>query len=154
MSNYYPDTVVREADIATEARPRTGLRMSLMLLVVGLLAAGLIGFHAFKATILKQVTAKIQSTQPAVATVKAALQLWQASTPAVGSLRASNGADIAPAIIYQYPASTRNGWFSVASDPTARLLADRHVRKPVGVTRLKQQLYSSVRASCAGDKRT
>jgi membrane fusion protein (multidrug efflux system) len=98
MSNYYPDTVVREADIATEARPRTGLRLSLMLLVVGLLAAGLIGFHAFKATILKQVTAKIQSTQPTVATVKAALQPWQASASAVGSLRASNGADIAPEI--------------------------------------------------------
>jgi membrane fusion protein (multidrug efflux system) len=98
MSNYYPDTLVREADIETEARPRTWLRVSLMLLVVGLLAAGLIGFHAFKATILKQVTAKIQSTQPTVATVKAALQPWQASLSAVGSLRASNGADIAPEI--------------------------------------------------------
>jgi membrane fusion protein (multidrug efflux system) len=98
MSNYYPDTLVREADIETEARPRTWLRVSLMLLVVGLLAAGLIGFHAFKATILMQVTAKIQSTQPTVATAKAALQPWQASLSAVGSLRASNGADIAPEI--------------------------------------------------------
>jgi len=98
MSNTYPDTLVREADIETEARPRTWLRVWLMLLVVGLLAAGLIGFHAFKATILRQVTAKIQSTQPTVATVKAALQPWQASLSAVGSLRASNGADIAPEI--------------------------------------------------------
>jgi membrane fusion protein (multidrug efflux system) len=98
MSNYYPDTVAREADIETKARPRTWLRLSLMLLVVGLLAAGLIGFHAFKAAILKQVTAKIQSTQPTVATVKAALQPWQASMSAVGSSRASNGADIAPEI--------------------------------------------------------
>ena len=98
MSNYYPDTLVREADIETKAPPSPWLRLSLMLLVVGLLAAGLIGFHAFKATILKQVTAKIQSTQPTVATVKAALQPWQASLSAVGSLRASNGADIAPEV--------------------------------------------------------
>ena len=98
MSNHYPDTLAREAHIETEARPRTWLRLSLMVLVVGLLAAGLIGFHAFKATILKQITAKIQSTQPTVATVKAALQPWQASMSAVGSLRASNGTDIAPEI--------------------------------------------------------
>jgi membrane fusion protein (multidrug efflux system) len=98
MSNTYPDTLVREADIETKARPRTWLRLSLMLLVVGLLAVGLIGFHAFKALILKQVTAKIQSTQPSIATVKATLQPWQATMSAVGSLRASNGADIAPEI--------------------------------------------------------
>jgi membrane fusion protein (multidrug efflux system) len=96
MSNYYPDTVVREAE--TEAKPRSWLRLSLMLLAVGLLAACLIGFHAVKATILKQVTQKIQSGQPTVATVKAALQPWQASMSAVGSLRAYNGADIAPQI--------------------------------------------------------
>jgi len=94
MSNYYPDTVVRESE--AEAKPRSWLRLSLMLLAVGLLAGGLIGFHAVKAAILKQVTAKIQSGQPTVATVKAALQPWQASMSAVGSLRAFNGADIAP----------------------------------------------------------
>jgi membrane fusion protein (multidrug efflux system) len=98
MSNYYPDTVVREADIGLEPRPRTWLRLSLMLLVVGLLAAGLIGFHAFKAAMLRQVTAGIRSGQPTVSIMKAALQPWQASRSAVGSLRASNGADIAPEI--------------------------------------------------------
>jgi membrane fusion protein (multidrug efflux system) len=96
MSNYYPDTLVREAD--AEPRPRTWLRLLLVLLVVGLLAAGLIGIHAFKATILSEITAKIQSGQPTVATVKAALEPWQSSLTAVGSLRASNGADIAPEI--------------------------------------------------------
>jgi membrane fusion protein (multidrug efflux system) len=96
MSNYYPDSMVRTADSVAEPRPRIWLRLTLMLLIVGLLAAGLIGFHAFKATILQQVTASIQSTQPTVATAHAALQPWQASLSAVGSLRASNGADIAP----------------------------------------------------------
>jgi membrane fusion protein (multidrug efflux system) len=96
MSNYYPETMARTAEIDAQPRPRTWLRLTLMLLMVGLLAAGLIGFHAFKATMLKQVTASIQSAQPAVASAPATLQPWQASLSAVGSLRASNGADIAP----------------------------------------------------------
>ena len=66
-----------------------------MLAVVALLAAGLIGFHRFKAGILKQVTAGIQSAQPTVATAVAAMQPWQATLAAVGSLRASSGADLA-----------------------------------------------------------
>jgi membrane fusion protein (multidrug efflux system) len=98
MSNYYPDTSVREAEIDRAPRPRVWLRLSLMLLVVGLLAAGLIGFHAFKARILRHVTAGIQSEQPTVATAKAALQPWQASLSTVGTLRASNGTDISPEI--------------------------------------------------------
>jgi membrane fusion protein (multidrug efflux system) len=72
--------------------------MSLMLIMVGLLAAFLIGFHAVKAAMLQRIADKIQSEQPTVATMKAVLQPWQASLPAVGSLRAFNGADIAPEI--------------------------------------------------------
>ena len=96
MSNYYPDAVVREAGIDTTPRPRIWLRLSLMLLAVGLLAVGLVGFHAFKARVLRHVTAGIQLGQPTVATVKAALQPWQSSMSAVGSLRASNGTDVSP----------------------------------------------------------
>jgi membrane fusion protein (multidrug efflux system) len=96
MSTYYAGPALRDAE--TEAKPRTWLRLSLMLLVVGLLAAGLFGFHAFKASMLQGITAKIQSAQPTIGTVKATLQPWQASVSAVGSLRASNGADIAPEI--------------------------------------------------------
>ncbi len=96
MSNTFPDTLLRTAE--TEARPRSWLRMSLMLIMVGLLAAFLIGFHAVKAAMLQRIADKIQSEQPTVATMKAVLQPWQASLPAVGSLRAFNGADIAPEI--------------------------------------------------------
>ncbi len=96
MSNTFPDTLLRTAE--TEARPRSWLRMSLMLIMVGLLAAFLIGFHAVKAAMLQKITEKIQNEQPTVATMKAVLQPWQASLPAVGSLRAFNGADIAPEI--------------------------------------------------------
>ncbi len=54
----------------TVRRPRTWLRLSLMLLVVALLAAGLIGFQQFKAGILKQVVTNIRSALPTVATAK------------------------------------------------------------------------------------
>jgi membrane fusion protein (multidrug efflux system) len=96
MTSTLAERVTRETD--TARKPRPFVRLTLMLLVVGLLAVGLIGFHAFKATILKQVTAGIQSEQPTVATARATLQPWQDSLSAVGSLRASNGADIAPEI--------------------------------------------------------
>lgn len=79
----------------TVRRPRAWLRMALMLLVVGLLAAGLIGFQRFKAGILKQVVSTIKSELPTVATAGAAVQDWQARQTAVGSARASNGADLA-----------------------------------------------------------
>jgi len=79
-------------------KPRTWLRLGLVLLVVGIVAAGLIGFHRFKSGILKQVTASIQAEQPTVATAAASMQPWQARLVAVGSLRASNGADLAPEI--------------------------------------------------------
>ena len=82
----------------TSRKPRPWLRFVLMLLVVALLAAGLIGYQRFKAGILKQVTAGIALAQPTVATATAVMQPWQATLVAVGSLRASNGADLAPEI--------------------------------------------------------
>ena len=79
----------------TQRRPRTWLRMTLMLLLVGLLAAGLIGFQQFKAGILKHVVQQIRSEVPTVATAPATMQNWQPRQTAVGSARASNGADLA-----------------------------------------------------------
>jgi membrane fusion protein (multidrug efflux system) len=78
-----------------ERRPRTWLRLTVMLLLVGLLAAGLIAFQRFKAGILKQVVATIRSEVPTVATAKASMQEWQPRQTAVGSARASSGADLA-----------------------------------------------------------
>ena len=79
----------------TTRRPRTWLRMTLMLLVVGLVAAGLIAFQQFKAGIIKQVVATIRSDLPTVATATASMQDWQSRQTAVGSARASKGADLA-----------------------------------------------------------
>ena len=82
----------------TVRRPRTWLRMAVMLLLVGLLAAGLIWFQQFKAGMIRQVVTSIKSAVPTVATAKASMQDWQPRQTAVGSARASNGADLAAEI--------------------------------------------------------
>ncbi len=82
----------------TTRRPRTWLRLTLMLLAVGLVAGGLIWFQHFKSGILKQVVASIQSEQPTVATAPATMQEWQPTQTSVGTARASNGADLAAEI--------------------------------------------------------
>jgi membrane fusion protein (multidrug efflux system) len=82
----------------TERRPRTWLRLAMMLLLVALVGAGLIGFQRFKAGILKQVVESIRTQVPTVATAPASMQQWQARQAAVGSARASKGADLAAEI--------------------------------------------------------
>lgn len=82
----------------TERKPRAWLRLIVMLLLVGALGAGLIAFQRFKAGILKQVVASIRSEVPVVATGKASMQTWQPRQTAVGSARASKGADLAAEI--------------------------------------------------------
>jgi membrane fusion protein (multidrug efflux system) len=79
-------------------RPRTWLRVTLMLLAVGVVAGGLIWFQHFKSGILSQVVANIRSEQPTVATARASMQEWQAAQTAVGTARASKGADLAAEI--------------------------------------------------------
>lgn len=82
----------------TERRPRTWLRYTIMLLLVGLLAGGLIWFQQFKAGILHHVVETIRSQVPTVATAKASMQPWQPRQTAVGSARASSGADLSAEI--------------------------------------------------------
>jgi membrane fusion protein (multidrug efflux system) len=82
----------------TERHPRTWLRLTLMLLLVGLLAAALIGFQQFKAGMIKQIVATIKSEVPTVATAKASMQEWQSRQTGVGSARASRGADLSAEI--------------------------------------------------------
>jgi membrane fusion protein, multidrug efflux system len=76
-------------------RPRTWLRLTLMLLAVGLVAGGLIWFQHFKSGILKHVVENIRSEQPTVATGQASMQEWRSAQTSVGTARASNGADLA-----------------------------------------------------------
>jgi membrane fusion protein (multidrug efflux system) len=90
----------------TTARPRTTrpprargiVRLVIVLLVLGVIGGGLIGFHRFKAGILKQVTASIVAQLPTVATATATLRDWQPALHATGTLRAVRGADLSAEI--------------------------------------------------------
>jgi len=81
-----------------DRKPRIWLRLLLVLIFAGAIGGGLFAFHQFKANILKQVTKTIQSGVPTVATGTATAQPWQTTLTAVGSLRASSGADLAAEI--------------------------------------------------------
>jgi membrane fusion protein (multidrug efflux system) len=90
-----PDfTPVRTNDPKPRRKSRGILRVFIVLLVLGVLAAGLIGFHQFKSHILKQVITQITSQLPTVATVKATTTDWQPQLSATGTLRASDGAEL------------------------------------------------------------
>ncbi len=70
------------------------VRLVVVLLVLGVIGGGLIGFHHLKAGILKQVTASIVSQLPTVATATATLQDWQPALHTTGTLRAVRGTDL------------------------------------------------------------
>jgi len=96
--NDQPDPAFPPAPPAETVRPhrkpRPFLRLFVVLLVVGAIAAGVIGFHQFKSNIIKQVVTQITSELPVVATVKATVQDWQPALSATGTLRASDGAEL------------------------------------------------------------
>ena len=94
------DTVTPGSPTQTQRRVRSrgarmARRLAVLLVLVGLLAAGLIAFQRFKANILRTVVHQITSQVPTVATASASLQQWQPKLDATGTLRASRGADLA-----------------------------------------------------------
>ena len=73
-------------------------RMLIMLLVVGLLLAGIFGFEAFKADMTKKFMAKASNPPQTVSTMRARKETWALTVEAVGSLRAHSGTDISPEV--------------------------------------------------------
>src|SRR5512135_2189899 len=69
-------------------------RMVIMLLIVGLLLGGLIGFNVFKAQMIKKFMAGGAVPPQTVTAMKAEFQDWQPQISAVGSLRAVRGVDV------------------------------------------------------------
>lgn len=69
-------------------------RMIIMLIAVGLLAAGFVFFHFFKAEKIGQVMAAIAAAPMTVSTTTAGYQDWQPQLEAVGTVRAVKGADL------------------------------------------------------------
>jgi len=69
-------------------------RMVIMLVLVGVVFGGIFGFEAFKAKMIEKAMASLANPPQTVSTMTAALQDWQHTLEAVGSLRAVNGADL------------------------------------------------------------
>lgn len=70
-------------------------RMFLMLLAVGVVAGGLVGFQAFKTKMIAQAMAAMANPRQTVAATEARVVPWTARFTAVGSLKARNGSDLA-----------------------------------------------------------
>ena len=69
-------------------------RMFIMLVVVGLLLGGLVGFNMFKAHMIQQYMANAPVPTATVTAMKADFQQWQPRLTAVGTLRAVRGVDV------------------------------------------------------------
>jgi membrane fusion protein (multidrug efflux system) len=69
-------------------------RMTIMLIAVGLLLGGLIGFNFFKGYMIQKYMASAPIPPATVSTMKADFQQWQPQLTAVGTLRAVRGVDV------------------------------------------------------------
>jgi membrane fusion protein, multidrug efflux system len=73
-------------------------RMVVMLVLVGLIAGGLYWFQSFKTTMIAKALADYAAAPQTVSAIKAGYQGWQPQLRAIGSLRASQGVDVTPAV--------------------------------------------------------
>jgi len=69
-------------------------RMFIMLVVVGVLLGGLVGFNMFKAYKIREFMASAPVPTATVTAMKADFQSWQPRLAAVGTLRAVRGVDV------------------------------------------------------------
>src|SRR5438270_5109492 len=69
-------------------------RMTIMLIAVGLLVGGLVGFNFFKGYMMQKYMGKGPQPPATVSAMKAEYQVWQPQLNAVGTLRAVRGVDV------------------------------------------------------------
>ncbi len=69
-------------------------RMTIMLVAVGLLIGGVVGFNIFKGVMIQKFMASSPVPPATVSTLKADFQQWQPQLTAVGTLRAVRGVDV------------------------------------------------------------
>jgi membrane fusion protein (multidrug efflux system) len=70
-------------------------RMIIMLVVVGIVLGGIIGFEAYRPIMIRNYISSQPEPAQTVSTIQASYQDWQPSVSAVGSLKAVNGTDLA-----------------------------------------------------------
>src|ERR1700675_4975078 len=69
-------------------------RMIIMLIAVGLLLGGIVGFNVFKNYMMQKYMASAPVPPATVTAMKADFQQWQPALNAVGTLRAVRGVDV------------------------------------------------------------
>ena len=69
-------------------------RMVIMLIAVGILLGGVIGFNFFKGYMMQKYMASAPIPPSTVSAMKADYQEWQPQLNAVGTLRAARGVDV------------------------------------------------------------
>jgi membrane fusion protein (multidrug efflux system) len=74
-------------------------RMAIMLVAVGLLLGGVIGFNYFKGYMMAKYMASSPVPPATVSTMKADFQQWQPQLSAVGTLRAVRGVDVTSEVV-------------------------------------------------------
>ena len=75
-------------------KPSMSKRMIIMLVVVGLLLGGLIGFNEFKSYMMHKYMASAPVPPATVSAMNVDFQTWQPQLNAVGTLRAMHGVDV------------------------------------------------------------
>ena len=125
---------------------RTGKRMVLMLLAVGLFLGLLVAFNLFKGVMIKRaLTGKGEPVQ-AVSVVAARMEAWQPALEAVGTVRAIRGADLAfevPGVVAQVPvkagSDVKQGQPLVALDDSTELAQLRQLQAVANLAELTCQ---------------
>lgn len=69
-------------------------RMTIMLLIVGLVLGGIFAFKSFQNNMIKKYMSQIGKQAQTVSTIVTEYQLWDSKVEAIGSLRAVRGVDI------------------------------------------------------------
>lgn len=73
-------------------------RMTIMLVIVGLLLGGIFWFKAYKAKATKEYMAKASNPAQSVSTIVATKEPWRTTIQAIGTLRGHNSTDISPQV--------------------------------------------------------
>ena len=73
-------------------------RMIIMLVLTGLVLAGVFGFEAFKNVMIHKYLATLSNPPQTVSTMVAASSEWRSQVEAVGTVRAVNGANLSPQV--------------------------------------------------------
>lgn len=79
-------------------KPSLSRRMILMLIAVGLLLGGLVGFNIFKTTMIKGFLSKAKEPPATVSTIVAKTEEWSTGLNAIGALRAFRAVDVSPEV--------------------------------------------------------